>query len=410
MQILFIHQNFPGQWMHLARHYAASPAHTVVALTDRSNKIPDIIRTCRYDMPAVDFSKFPEAILRFSNNYTRASAAAQAMLSLKQEGFSPDLVAGHCGWGETLLVKEIWPKTKLLIYGEFYYRSQGADVNFDPEFQDKAEGNAMHVEAYNATSTLAMASSDAVLTPTRWQRDTFPSKFHSQISVVHDGVDTDKAKPNPAASIFLGRDQVKLTCDDEVITFISRNLEPYRGYHIFMRALPEIMRRRPKARVIIIGGDHTSYGARPPPGQSWKKIFLDEVVAGLDMSRIHFVGRVPHNILWDALAVSSCHVYLTYPFVLSWSLLEAMSIGCLIVGSKTAPVEELITHGVNGLLVDFFSVTALADQIVDALDRRAHYAPLRVAARQTIVQSYDLKRKSLPRLTRLFENVAARRR
>lgn len=214
--------------------------------------------------------------------------------------------------------------------------------------------------------------------------------------MIHDGIDTERFRPDPNARVSLSSAGITMKPGDEVVTFVSRQLEPYRGYHIFMRALPELQRLRPNARIVIVGSDGVSYGAAPPQGKTWKGIFRDEVAARLDMRRVHFVGRLPHALLTQLMQVSAVYTYLTYPFVLSWSLMEAMSTGCLIVGSRTAPLQEVIRHGENGLLTDFFDHQALAHTVADALERRADLAHLRAAARATIVDRYDLRRHCLP--------------
>jgi glycosyltransferase involved in cell wall biosynthesis len=236
---------------------------------------------------------------------------------------------------------------------------------------------------------------DAGISPTLWQRDTYPHSFQSRISVIHDGIDTDMAISDPDAYVTINN-IIKLNKSNEIITFVNRNLEPYRGYHIFMRSLPALLKERPNAHVIIVGGDKVSYGAAAPAGQSWKSIFLNEVVEHIDKSRVHFVGNLSYKNFLKVLQVSTVHVYLTYPFVLSWSLLEAMSVGCAIVGSKTAPVEEVIENGVNGMLVDFFDKDSITHQIVKLLDNPKRRQELGQAARNTISARYDLKSICLP--------------
>lgn len=223
--------------------------------------------------------------------------------------------------------------------------------------------------------------------------------------MIHDGIDTGRFQPAANASVRLRSPDVILRPGDEVVTFCVRQLEPYRGYHIFMRALPLLLQLRPQARVVLVGGDGTSYGAAPPAGKTWRDIFLSEVAPALDMQRVHFVGRLPHPVLTQLMQVSAAHVYLTYPFVLSWSLLEAMSVGCLVVGSDTAPVREVIEHQRNGLLTDFFDVQALAQTVADALARREELAALRSAARQTVVQRFDLFAHCLPAQLALMEQA-----
>jgi glycosyltransferase involved in cell wall biosynthesis len=240
---------------------------------------------------------------------------------------------------------------------------------------------------------------DAGISPTRFQASTFPEKYQDRITVSHDGVNTAIVKPNTEAVLELG-DGKSVTRDDEVITFINRNLEPYRGYLVFMRALPELLKRRPNAQVVLIGGDEVSYGAKAPAGQTWKQIYIDEVrgkISDEDWARVHFLGRVPYNRFLAMMQVSRVHVYLTYPFVLSWSLIEAMSAECAIVASGTDPVREVVTDGENGRLVDFFDGAGMVDQVCDLLDDEEARRSLGTAARKFAVENYDLRSVCLPK-------------
>ena len=336
----------------------------------------------------------------------RGEAVARACLKLRSEGFSPHVICAHPGWGEALFLKDVWPEAKMICFCEFYYRPAGSDIGFDPEFSSSPGDTDLYkLRMKNAHNLISLDAADRGVAPTLWQRNQHPEEFHSKIEVIFDGIDTERACPDKDSSILLGRDNITVTGDDEIITFVARNLEPYRGFHIFMRALPEMLERRPEARVIIVGADETSYGRKPPPGRTYKSLFLDEVRDRLDMDRVHFVGRVPYQALLDVFRVSSVHVYLTYPFVLSWSMLEAMSVGSLVVGSDTPPVTEIVSHGENGLLVDFFDVRGLAGTVVEALENRKSYGRIRKAARESIVENYDLKTKCLPRQIELVKSM-----
>jgi glycosyltransferase involved in cell wall biosynthesis len=325
-------------------------------------------------------------------------------VKLREEGFVPDVIVAHPGWGESLFLQQVWPQARMGIYCEFFYQAHGADTGFDPEFGKPEADNACRLQMKNANYELHFPRAHAGIAPTHWQASLFPEPFASRIAVIHDGIRTDQIKPDAHASIRVQTQQslVQLGQSDEVITFVNRNLEPYRGYHQFMRALPAILKARPQARVVIIGGNEVSYGAAPPPGpdgqaQTWREIFLNEVKGELDLSRVHFVGKVPYADFLRVLQVSTVHVYLTYPFVLSWSLLEAMSAGCAIVASDTAPVREAIRHGETGQLVDFFDPEALAQQVISLCDDPAEPAKLGAQARAFAVENYDLETRCLPR-------------
>jgi glycosyltransferase involved in cell wall biosynthesis len=223
------------------------------------------------------------------------------------------------------------------------------------------------------------------------------------LNVIHEGVDSTVARPDPTARLILANEsRVEFKAGDEIVTYVARNLEPYRGFPSFMRSLPKILAARPNARVLIVGGDEVSYGARLPQGESYKKRLLAELGDSLDLSRVHFLGKIPYGAFIKVLQVSRVHVYLTYPFVLSWSMLEAMSAGCLIVGSRTQPVQEVLHHGANGLLVDFFSPDEIADRVTAALEDRLAFESLRQNARQTVLDRYDLRSVCLPAHLRLL--------
>lgn len=409
MRILFVHQNFPGQFRHLAPAMAAR-GHEVMALRQGAPREQfSGVTTVHYKLARANTPGIHPWALPFESKVVHAEAAGRAALALKAQGFTPDLIYVHPSWGESLGLREVWPTARIVSFCEFHYHPHGADTNFDPEFGASDWAADVRVRIKNAAHHLAMEISDHGISPTEWQRAQYPEWFRQHISVVHDGIDTAVVKPNPAAQLGLRGRDVELKAGDEVVTYVSRTLEPYRGYHIFMRALPEILRRRPRARVLIVGGSEGGYGAAPPAGTSWRQRFLDEAVAaGLDLSRVHFLGRIPYPAFLSVLQLSAVHVYLSYPFVLSWSLLEAMSAGCLVVGSSTPPVAEVIQHQHNGWLVDFFDVPALVDAVSDGLAAIDKHQALRRAARETIVARYDLQSICLPRQIELLENFLAK--
>jgi glycosyltransferase involved in cell wall biosynthesis len=321
-------------------------------------------------------------------------------LALKAQGFTPDAVVAHPGWGESLFVKDVWPDTKLGLYCELNYTEKGNDVGFDPEFLSTDPGDACRLRVKNINNVMHFDLADSAISPTNFQADTYPWPFRNKIKVMHDGIDTKVIAPNPFATFALKSGRI-LGRDDEVITFANRNLEPYRGYHVFMRALPQLLKERPHAQVVLVGGDGVSYGKAPPGKSNWKQTFMDEVkplIDDKDWARVHFVGTLPHNQFVSLLQVSTVHVYLTYPFVASWSLLEAMSVGCAIVGSDTAPVKEFIEHDKHGLITPFFDQDALTSNIVRLLEDPELRQKLGQEARKKIQLYYDLYSICLPKL------------
>lgn len=401
MKILCIHQNFPGQYRAMAPELQAA-GHELMSISLRKEPMVGGIRNVSYQLHRGNGQNLHPWLLSTETALLRGEAVAKAASNLRRHGWEPDVVIGHCGWGEMMFMREVLPDARILGFCEYYYLGQGSDVNFEKEFPS-AEDAALRCNVRNMHLTSSLLGCDWGVAPTEWQASLFPQELRSRIKVIHDGIETDKLLPDDDAWIKLGRENLLIRKGEEVITFINRNLEPMRGYHQFMRALPEIQARRPNARIVIVGGDKVSYGSPPPGGGGYKNIFLEEVRDRLDMSRIHFVSYIPYTTLVNLLRISAAHVYLTYPFVLSWSMLEAMSLEALVIGSATPPVQEVIEHGKNGLLVDFFSPGQLADTVCEALEHPDDYLPLRKAARQTVVDRYDFRSVCLPQHIRLME-------
>ncbi len=411
MKILIIHQNFPGQFKFLAPALVQR-GHTVRAMTMQNPKVSDWlgVQLVNYGTQRGTTAGVHPWVSDFETKVIRGEACFRAALKMKEEGFTPDVIVAHPGWGESLFLKDVWPDAKLGIYCEFYYHHKGMDVGFDSEFRVTDPADACRLRLKNTNNLLHFDIADAGLSPTHWQASTFPERFRQNISVVHDGINTAVAAPNPNISVTLNA-SLTLTPADEVITFVNRNLEPYRGYHIFMRALPEILQRRPNARVLIVGGDDVSYGAAPSGGRKWKDIFINEVrpqISDADWQRVYFLGNINYASFIALLQVSSLHVYLTYPFVLSWSLLEAMSVGCAIVASDTQPLHEAITHNETGRLVDFFDVKALAEEVCTLLGDPAERHRLGANARQFALTNYDLESVCLPKQIQWVEELLTR--
>ena len=400
MNVLFVHNNFPAQFRNLAEALAGNPVHSVAAIGCETARDMGGVRLQRYASPKADLSATHPFARRFDLDCRRAEQTLFAAGALRDVGFTPDLIVAHCGWGEHLPLRAVFPKARLAIYCEYYYRAEGQDVNFDEVHGFfGVDGNA-GVACLNAATLVGLAECDVALSPTEWQRSTYPAIFRDKIGVVHEGVDTDIVSPDPLARFALpgGRE---LTRSDEIVTYISRSLEPMRGFHVFLRALPALLAARPRAEIVIVGGEQPSYGPPPPEGDDWKSYLLRGALPQLDLARVHFVGRLPYSAYLDLLRISSAHVYLTFPFVLSWSLIEAMSAGCTIVASDTAPVREAIEPGVNGLLVPFHDDAALARTLAAVLEAPASHASLGAAARRTALQRYD-RRACVPRALRLL--------
>ncbi|MEH6737027.1 MAG: glycosyltransferase family 4 protein [Sulfitobacter sp.] len=397
MNIMFVHQNMPGQYRELVQWLAERREHKIYFLTQRKNP-PKIegVETRIYKPHNVP-KKEAYGLSKVWEEATGAGfGAAIAGQQLEQkEGFKPDLIVGHVGWGELTFFKQVWPDVPIIGFFEYYYRLHGGPVNFDPD-EPVNEHTPFLLHARNAVPAANITTVDRGISPTKWQRDCFPPEMHSKIYVCHDGIRTDKLVPNPKATLKLGRIDKLQTCDDEIITYMARNLERMRGFHQFMRALPDILEARPNARVLIIGGNEVSYGAKNKKPGGLRGEMEAEVGDRVDWSRVHFLGQVPYEDYQKIIQISRCHIYMTMPFVLSWSLLETMSMEATIVASDVEPVREAMTHGETGLLVDFHNPAALAQQVIDVLERPEDFAHLGPAARKHVIAEYDFLTKCLP--------------
>lgn len=401
---LFVHNNFPGQFAFIAEALKMRGDRCAAIASSTGRGIPGVSLVRWQPARGSTDGIFPPAT-RAEADFIRARAAAEAALTLKKHGFNPHLIIGHPGRGETLFLKEVFPQARQIIHGEFYYRTEGADVGFDPEFGDLSMEEKFRIHAKNATVALAYTEADRIVCPTPFQAGTLPEIFHRRINVIHEGIDTDLVRPRRAARLTLANGRT-MDRSVPVITFINRRFEPLRGFHIFVRALPHVLAEIPEAQVVLIGSDEPGgYGRPAPDGTTWKRLFLSEVQDRLDLSRIHFTGLLPYDQMLAALSISTAHVYYTYPFVLSWSLLEAMASECLIIGSDTAPVRDVITHEVNGLLLDFFDVDALALALISACREPQRYLPLREAARRSVLEQYDRRRQCQPAWLRVVDEV-----
>ena len=389
MKILFLHPNFPAQFKHLAAKLGQDPKNQVVFGTGRQEGQIAGVTKALYGKSRTARPETHHYVRPLENAVLEGQGVYRLSQKLKNENFFPDIVYGHSGWGPTLFIKDIFPKAKLLCYFEWFYHAHGSDADFDPS--DPLDEDAIaKIRIKNAPILLDLYSCDRGLSPTNWQKAQFPPEFHSKIKAHHDGVDINYFKPNPGAKLVLPRINLDLSQAKEIVTYVARGMEPYRGFPQLIETISLLQKQRPECHFVIVGKNRVAYGKPLPDGQTYKDAMLEKFP--LDMQRVHFTGLIPYEEYLQVLQASDAHIYLTRPFVLSWSMLEAMAVGCLIVGSATAPVREVIEDGVNGLLVDFFQPEKIAAKVNEALDNPEGMAKIRAQARKTIVQRYDLNR------------------
>ena len=380
MRVLVVHQNFPGQFGHLVKAWSKRPGWDVRGLgRDTAPGLAGFGALARYRLARPGQGQQHPYLRKMETAILHGQATTRAMLQMKRAGFTPDVILAHPGWGETLFAKDVYPDARLIHFCEWYYGAHGADVGFDPEFPSTIDDHA-RIHTWNALHALNLTHCDAAVAPTQWQRSRHPAALRHKIAVQHEGIDVDRLGPDARAGVMTPAGTL-LRSGDPVVTYVARNLEPYRGFHVFLRALEKIQRLNANAHAVIVGGDGVSYGAAPRDARTWRERLLREVK--LDPARTHFLGRVPYDAYVRVLQTSAVHVYLTYPFVLSWSMLEAMACGALVVGSDTAPVREVLRDGENGLLTPFFDVDAMARRVCGALEQPGRFAAMRSRARLT---------------------------
>lgn len=401
MRVLFVHNNFPGQYRRIVEYLRAFPEYKLHAATLNTNKQLASYVAARYKPHREVTKDIHPSLVTTERAVILGQAAYGSLLNAKKRGLKPDIILSHSGWGASMFLRDLFPDAKLLTYYEWYYHCHGSDGEF---FRDEPYGpnDELRMRMKNTSILHDLAAMDWGQCPTVFQHSKFPAIFRKNISILHDGVDVDFFSPASGASVKVG-DGKTLTEDDEVITYVARGMEEYRGFPQFMEAVSILQKQRPNLHVVVLGNDRVAYGAERKDGKTFKEWALETYE--YDHDRLHLMGLQPLEVFRDLMRITKAHVYLTAPFVLSWSLMEAMSTGALIVGSDTEPLQEMLTHGENGLLVPFFEVDKQVAQLNQVLDGKEDYSELRTNARSTIISSYA-KKDLLPKYKQLIETVA----
>lgn len=406
MRILFLHNNFPGQYKRIMSYLHENHSDVeMYAATLEKNKQKTLAKKTVFFNPHREPTKNIHPSMHYSEGAVlQGQALYKALLPSVNAGFKPDVIMAHSGWGSSLFLKDLFPDAKLLSYFEWYYNILNEDMGFLDRRKNPpvpSPNQHMRIRMKNTPILHDLAAMDHGQCPTFYQHSKLPDIFKDNVSVLHDGVDTRYFQPKETTRVQVGEHY--FTKDDEVITYVARGMEEYRGFPQFIETVYKLQQRRPNAHAVVLGNDRVAYGSERKDGKTWKEAMLEEY--DLDLSRIHFMGLQPLGVFRGLMQISRAHVYLTVPFVLSWSLMEAMSAGALIVGSDTEPVREVVKDGHNGVLVPFFDTDAITEKLCHILDNNLEYQPLRGNARETILErysTYDL----LPRYWDLIKSVA----
>jgi len=390
MNILFLHPSFPAQFLYLAQHFVKNKKNKVFFITKETNgnRLAGV-NMVLYKPARAGTKGIHKYAHYLEDAVLDGQAVVRAIIEIKEKAnFVPDVIIGHTGWGSTLYVKDIYPDVPLIGYFEWFYHSFGSDVGYWKD-ENVSYDDRLRIRTQNAHHLLNLATCDIRYCPTQWQKEQFPKEYQAEMKVIHEGIDTEFCCPNPDTKLILPQLKLDLSDAKEIITYISRGFEPYRGFPQFMEAVRILMKKRPDCHVVIVGVDRSCYGSSPARDKTWKQLELEK--GGFDMKRLHFTGLLDRESYRTVLQASTVHVYLTRPFVLSWSMLEAMAMGVTLVASATPPVEEVVTDGENGLLANFRSPEHIASRIEEALDNENLRNQLKKAARKTIEEKYSLK-------------------
>lgn len=385
MNILFIHRTFPGQFEFIIQ-YLLQEGHKVTFITnnERTSEMQGVKKYI-YKLKRQVSPNCSHFLQHYEQSVIHAEAVAELALELKNNGYKPDIIYGFSGWGSSMFIKDVFQDVPFLCYFGWFEQPENSVFDFDgtvldTETREKIQCNNTHL-------LMNLYSCDAGITETNWQRSQIPKEFQSKIKVIHNGVSTELCKPDVNAKFFIKDKNLELNTKNDVITYGTRGMEPYRGFPQFMEAVEKLLNKRPNAHFVIAGEDIVCYSPKLCNGKTYKEQMLEKL--DIDMNRVHFVGGLPFDEYVNLLQISSAHVYLTYPYVLSWSLLDAMATGCCVVASNSQPVLEVIEDNYNGLLVDFFDVDMLVKKIEYALDNKDKMIDIRNNARQTMLEKYD---------------------
>ncbi len=399
MHVLFSHQNFPAQFGHIARHLVRSQGWTCSFVSQTPPGEWHGVRKIQYKTTGGARETTHYCSRTFENGVWHTHGVYEACKGIPD--LQPDLIVGHSGFGSTLFLRELYPDAPVVNYFEYFYRAHDSDLDFLPN-NGAQELDYLRSYTRNAMILLDLVNCRAAYSPTEFQRGLFPSELRPKIDVIFDGIETDVFTRRPGLPRKIAGQDISRTT--RIVTYVSRGLESMRGFDVFMKAAKRIYTSYSDVLFVVVGSDRVCYGGDEK--HITHKTYREHVLAQdeYDLSKFLFTGTIPVPTLVEILSLSDLHIYLTVPFVLSWSLMNALSCGCVVLGSNTAPVREMITEGENGLLVDFFDDQELAKRAVEVLRDPETFRPLAERGAALIRDHYALE-VTLPKLVALFEKA-----
>jgi glycosyltransferase involved in cell wall biosynthesis len=403
MNVLFVHQNFPAQFGPFAFRLAAAPGWACTFVSQKQEGVVRGVRCLKYQLRGGATEQTHYCGRTFENAVWHAHAVHDRLAAAPD--VRPDLIVGHSGFGSTLFLRELYPGVPIVNLFEYFYRTKDSDLDFRPDFPSKPL-DKLRARARNAMILCDLDNCDRGYCPTDWQRSRFPAEYQPKLTTVFDGVDTTVWRPQPGLPRRVGGKDVPAGV--KVVTYATRGMESMRGFDIFMRAAQRVADRRSDVLFVVVGQDRVCYGGdeKHTGGKSFKEWVVSQ--GRFDLSRFVFTGLLPEAELAKLFCITDLHVYLTVPFVLSWSLFNALACGAPVLCSDTAPVRELVADGVTGLLRPFFDVDGFADAIGRACDDPAAVRSFGEAGATLVRETYSLE-QCLPRFVGLLESAAGSR-
>jgi glycosyltransferase involved in cell wall biosynthesis len=401
MHVLFLHQNFPAQFGMIAGRLARDGHRVTFVSRKEAGAVEGIVRI-PYEPRGGATAQTHYGGRTFENMVWHSHAVYDALKG--RPDIVPDLIVGHAGYVSTVLLRELY-RCPIVNYFEYYYHARNSDLDFRPD-APAAEEDRLRTYFRNGALLVDLVNCDLGYAPTRWQRDRLPPIFHPKVRAIFDGVDTERWKPLPLRAGERRAGRVTIPAGVKLVTYVARGFESIRGFDVFMKVAKRIYQRRPDVRFAVVGQDKVCYGGdeKRTSGLTYKQWVLSQ--DEYDLTKFAFVGVLPSAELAELLAVADLHLYFTVPFVLSWSLMDALACGATVVASHTAPVCEMIEHGSNGLLADFFDVDGLAELACAVLEKPDEYRHLGAKAAEFIRANYSLD-VCLPQVRKLFDDAAA---
>ena len=412
MHVLYVHQNFPAQFGHIADHLVRHLGWKCTFVSNTPPGTTNGIEKIAYQLKGGATKHNHFCTRTFENTVWHCQAVYDALKA--RPDVKPDLIVGHSGFGSTLFLRELYPDVPVVNFFEYYYRTHDPDSDMDFRHDlnwPVPDMKYLRSRCRNSMILLDLQNCQVGYTPTHFQKSRFPTEYDSKIKVIFDGIDrnlyhghNETLRPPVGQRSPRTLCGVEIPADTKVLTYVSRGFESMRGFDIFMRAAKLITQRMPDVQILVIGTDKIAYGGDEnyTDGKTFKQWTLDQ--DAYDLDRIKFVGRVPPDELARTLAATDLHIYLTVPFVLSWSMMDAMSCGAVVLGSDTGPVRDMIRHGENGLLADFFNPEDFADKACQALGDIEGHRDLGRAAEKMIAEQYSLD-AVLPAMLAMYEEA-----